>query len=149
MHAALCLSLKIQKYGQGDFPSSANLPSSAERHSGNFRFTVSPEKKTLLITGPLGASVAKIEENSTVSTMETRDGIRRARSTSELLNQAVGVPVNFEELQSWLEGSSKASAAAQGWEVEISQSSERRCSKNYRQRKSTRFRHEYHDYASA
>lgn len=51
--------------------------------------------------------------------METGDGTRRARSTSELLNQAVGIPVSFDELQSWLQGSSKTSAAAQGWNVEI------------------------------
>lgn len=103
----------------GRFSILSQSVSSVERHSGNFRFAISPEKKTLIITGPLGASVARIEETSSDSTMETGDGIRRARSTSELLNQAVGVPVSFDELQSWLQGSSQPSAATQGWEVEI------------------------------
>ena len=38
----------------GRFSVLSQSASSAERHSGNFRFTVSPEKKTLLITESRG-----------------------------------------------------------------------------------------------
>ena len=93
----------------GRFSVASKSGISVDRHSGSFRLIVLPEKKVLTINGPFGTKIASIEETPEECTLVNSDNeTYKARNSSALVNQVIGIPLSLDRLLAWLKNDKNA-----------------------------------------
>ena len=93
----------------GRFSVASKSGTSVDRHSGSFRLVVLPEKKILNINGPFGTKIASIEETQNECTLINSDNETiKARNSSALVYQVIGIPLSVDRILAWLKNERNA-----------------------------------------
>lgn len=94
---------------RGRFSVATKSGTSLDRHSGSFRLIVLPEKKVLHINGPFGTKIASIEETPNECTLINSDNETfKARTSSALVNQVIGIPLSLDRFLTWIKNERNA-----------------------------------------
>lgn len=89
----------------------------------NFELNGRPQAGELLLTSPLGTTLAQMQWSPQAALLHSEGRIRTFDSLDRLATEATGAAIPIAALFLWLQGES---AAADGWQVDLSRLSEGR-----------------------
>jgi outer membrane lipoprotein LolB len=86
--------------------------------SANFELEGRPTKGALVLTSPLGTTLARMQWDAQSATLVANGKQQRFDSLQELALQATGADIPVASLFAWLEGRAEA---VPGWQVDLSE----------------------------
>jgi outer membrane lipoprotein LolB len=95
----------------------------SQSFSSLFDLQGDPDKGELVLTSPLGNTLARLQWDAGRAQLTTGQETRESRSLDELLRQATGTAIPVGAIFEWLNGNQ---ATATGWQADLSGSAEGR-----------------------
>jgi len=86
--------------------------------SASFELQGSAARGSLLLLGPLGQAVARLDWQPGRASLSDSNGVRRFDSIDDLLTQSLGTTLPVSALFEWLAG---REAVAPGWQADLSE----------------------------
>lgn len=93
--------------------------------AASFELQGSAKQGTLLLSGPLGQAVARLDWQPGRATLMDATGVRQFDSLEALLTQSLGAPLPVHALFEWLAGRELVAA---GWQADLSELAQGRLS---------------------
>lgn len=101
------------------------LGKTPQAFSANFELQGKPTRGELVLTSPLGTTLARMRWDETSATLDVQGGQRSYNSIQELARQVTGADLPVASLFAWLQGIDEV---APGWQTDLQDASNGRIS---------------------